>query len=112
MQHVPVVAREREVSERLSESDRDRAGERRDKDWGGGDHAYASPWRRSPDRRSDHKDMGMGMVRERDHSRDRVSNRDKRRESDRDQDCHRYDSDRRDRRRVEEERDRRERSTR
>lgn len=109
MRYVPVVAREREASARHSESDRDRPAERRDRDRNrdgdrdGGDRAYTSSRRHSPERRSQRED------RERDYNRDRVSDRDGRRESEKDRDRRRYDSDHRDRRRDEEGHDRRER---
>ena len=98
MRYVPVVAREREPSERHSESDRDRPAERRDRDRNrdGGDRPYSSSRRHSLERRSHRED------RERDYNRDRVSDRDGRQESDRDRDHRRYDSDHRDRRRDEE----------
>jgi len=107
MRYVPVVARERERSERLSESDRDHDRERRDRnrdrDRDGDDREYASSRRHSSERRSNREDRGM--VRERDHNRDWESDHDRRREN---------ESGRRerDRRRDEEEYDRRERDRR
>jgi hypothetical protein len=110
MRYVPVVAREREASERHSGSDRDRPGERRskDRDRDGGDRSHASSRRHSSEPRSNHEDRD----REHDYNRDRASDRDVRRESDRDRDRRRYDGDHRDRRRDVEERDRRERNRR
>lgn len=111
MRYVPVVAREKEASERHSESDRDRAGERRDRDRDRdgdrdrGDRGSTSSRRHSSERRSHREDKD----RERDYNRDRVSDRDGRRESDRDRNRRRYDSDHRERRRDEEEHDKRDR---
>jgi hypothetical protein len=110
MRYVPVVAREKDASERHSESDRDGGSDRRDRDRekGRSDRAYASSRRHSPERRSNREER----ERDSDHNRDWVSDRDRRRESDRDRDRRRYDSDRRDRRRDEEDHDGKERDRR
>ena len=81
MRYVPVVAKEREQSERRSELDRNRDRERRDKDRDRDDRAYSSSRRHSPEQRSDREDTDKD--RKRDQNRDRESDRDRRREDDR-----------------------------
>jgi len=108
MRYVPVVAREKEASERHSGSDRDRASERRnrDRDRDGGDRAHAPSRRHSSERRSNREDRDKDRDREPDYNRDRASEGELRRASDRDRDRRRPDSDHRDRRRDEDRRER------